>query len=129
MMPFCTNETWAAVNYPLKLESLLQPCLFVVCAIAVGVPNVTAAADAVHDNVTVRLEDMNCELVDITEIEVLNETVTRATGSINGEVSANKTAKDGSINMPMVVSQRGDYAVAIRNNSSNTVHVVGLVEY
>lgn len=116
-------------------------------------------------------EDMNCELVDTADMEVLDETVTRATGSINSEVPANKTAvsgkqlpleigetvtincsyspasasmdfgviapdgyfyfenvKGGSINKSMMVSQRGNYVVAIRNNSSNSVRVVGFIE-
>lgn len=37
--------------------------------------------------------------------------------------------KGGSINQSMAVSQRGDYSVAIRNNSSNVVRVVGFVNY
>ncbi len=37
--------------------------------------------------------------------------------------------KEGSINQPIRVNQTGDYSVAIRNNSSQTVSVVGFVEY
>lgn len=37
--------------------------------------------------------------------------------------------KDGSINRSIVVNQRGVYSLAIRNNSSHTVTVVGFVEY
>lgn len=41
--------------------------------------------------------------------------------SING--------KGGSINQTLGINQAGSYAVAIRNNSSQTVSVVGFVEY
>ena len=118
------------------------------------------------------LEDMDRVLVDMTKMEMLDETMVRATGSINSDVPANKTAvsgkkfplevgetvtincsyspasasvdfgviapdgyfyflnvKGGSINQSMVVSQRGDYSMAIRNNSSSVVKVVGFVNY
>ncbi len=37
--------------------------------------------------------------------------------------------KGGSINQAIRISQAGSYAVAVRNNSSQTVRVVGFVEY
>lgn len=37
--------------------------------------------------------------------------------------------KGGSINQTLEISQAGNYSVAIRNNSSQTVSVVGFVEY
>ena len=37
--------------------------------------------------------------------------------------------KEGSINQAIRINQAGSYAVAIRNNSSQTVSVVGFVEY
>lgn len=37
--------------------------------------------------------------------------------------------KEGSINQAIRISQAGSYQVAIRNNSSQTVSVVGFVEY
>lgn len=37
--------------------------------------------------------------------------------------------RGGSINQTIEISQAGSYAVAIRNNSSQTVSVVGFVEY
>lgn len=37
--------------------------------------------------------------------------------------------KEGSINRTIRISQSGSYQVAIRNNSSQTVRVVGFVEY
>lgn len=37
--------------------------------------------------------------------------------------------KEGSINQAIEISQAGSYSVAIRNNSSQTVSVVGFVEY
>lgn len=39
------------------------------------------------------------------------------------------SVKEGSINRSIVVSQRGSYSMAIRNNSSHTVTVVGFVTY
>ncbi len=37
--------------------------------------------------------------------------------------------KGGSINQAIRINQAGSYAVAIRNNSSQTVRVVGFVDY
>ncbi len=37
--------------------------------------------------------------------------------------------KGGSINQTLGIRQAGSYAVAIRNNSSQTVRVIGFVEY
>ena len=37
--------------------------------------------------------------------------------------------KEGSINQALGISQAGTYQVAIRNNSSQTVRVVGFVDY
>ena len=37
--------------------------------------------------------------------------------------------KEGSINQAIRINQAGSYAVAVRNNSSQTVRVVGFVEY
>ena len=37
--------------------------------------------------------------------------------------------KEGSISQAIRISQDGSYAVAIRNNSSQTVRVVGFVDY
>ena len=146
--------------------------LFFVFVVAVGMLSITATAETVHDNYSVRLEDMDRVLVDMTKMEMLDETMVRATGSINSDVPANKTAvsgkkfplevgetvtincsyspasasvdfgviapdgylyflnvKGGSINQSMMVSQRGDYSMAIRNNSSSVVKVVGFVNY
>lgn len=147
-------------------------CLFFISIVAVGGLTATATANETHDNSAVRMDCMIRELVNMTEMEVLDEVATRATGSISSEVPANKTAVSGkqfpleigetvtincsyspafasmdfgviapdgyfyfsnvtggSINKSMVVSQRGNYAVAIRNNSSYSVRVVGFVEY
>lgn len=37
--------------------------------------------------------------------------------------------KGGSINQPIRVGQSGDYSVAIRNNSSQLVRIVGFIDY
>lgn len=146
--------------------------LIITFVVAVGMLSVTATAETAHNNCSMRLEDMNCELIDIEKMEELDETVVRVTGSINCDVPANKTAvsgrqfslevgetvtlncsyspafasvdfgviapdgyfyflnvKGGSINQSMVVSQRGNYSVAIRNNSSSAVRVAGFVTY
>lgn len=39
------------------------------------------------------------------------------------------SGKNGSVDQTIQVSQRGDYTLAIRNNSSNTVSVSGFVNY
>ena len=39
------------------------------------------------------------------------------------------SVKEGSINRSIAVSQRGGYSMAIRNNSSYIVTVVGFVNY
>lgn len=154
----------------MSLKNFLQ--LFLICAIAVVSLSLTASADTTDGNYVIQMEDMNCELMDVTKLEVLDENVTRATKSINSDIPANKIAisgvklplevgetvtincsyspasasmdfgviapdgyfyflsvKEGSINQSIAVSQRGDYSVAIRNNSSHTVTVVGFVTY
>lgn len=154
----------------MKLKKILQ--LVVVCAVAVGSLSVTVNAEATAGDYVIQMEDMSCELIDLTRIEELDKSITRATNSINCNVPANKTAvsdiklplevgeivtincsyspasasmdfgviapdgyfyflsaKEGSINRSIVVSQRGDYSVAIRNNSSHAVTVVGFVTY
>lgn len=154
----------------MKIRKVLQ--LIFVCMFAVVSLSLTAAAGATDGNYIVRMEDMNCELMDMTKLEVLDENTTRATKSINTDIPADKTAvsdvklplevgetvtincsyspasasmdfgviapdgyfyylsaKEGSINRSIAVSQRGDYSVAIRNNSSNSVRVVGFVNY
>lgn len=39
------------------------------------------------------------------------------------------SGKNGSVDKTIQVSQRGDYTLAIRNNSSNTISVSGFVNY
>lgn len=39
------------------------------------------------------------------------------------------SGKNGSVDRTIQVSQRGDYTLAIRNNSSNTISVSGFVNY
>lgn len=154
----------------MKLKKFLQ--LFFICVFAMVSLTLTAAADTVGGNYAIRMEDMNCELIDVTKLEVLDESITRATKSINSDIPANKiaisdvklplevgetvtincsyspasasmdfgviapdgyfyylSAKEGSINQSIEVSQRGDYSVAIRNNFSHSVTVVGFVTY
>ena len=60
--------------------------LFFVFVVAVGMLSITATAETVHDNYSVRLEDMDRVLVDMTKMEMLDETMVRATGSINSDV-------------------------------------------
>lgn len=154
----------------MKIKNFLR--LFLTGVVTVGLLSVTATAETIDNNCGVRLEEMNCVLADVTKVEVLDETMVRATGSINSDVPASKTAvsgkkfplevgetvtincsyspasasmdfgviapdgyfyflsaKEGSINRSIVVSQRGDYSLAIRNNSSNAVRVVGFINY
>lgn len=44
-------------------------------------------------------------------------------------VSATYTPRSASVDKTIRVNQRGDYTLAIRNNSSNTVSVSGFVNY
>ncbi len=146
--------------------------LFLACAIAMGALSLTASADTGHSDDILRMEDMKCEMIDVSKIEVLEESSTRATGSLNSDIPANTlgvsdikfslevgetvtincsyspafanmdfgviapdgyfyflSVKGGSINRSIVVSQRGGYSLAIRNNSSHVVTVVGFVNY
>lgn len=154
----------------MKLKKFLQ--LIFICVFAMVSLTLTAVADTAGGDYTIRMEDMNCELIDVTKLEVLDESITRATKSINSDIPANKIAisdvklplevgetvtincsyspasasmdfgviapdgyfyflsvKEGSINQSIAVSQRGDYSVAIRNNFSHSVTVVGFVTY
>lgn len=154
----------------MKLKKFLQ--LIFICVFALVSLTLTAVADTAGGDHAIRMEDMNCELIDVTKLEVLDENTTRATKSINSDIPANKIAisdvklplevgetvtincsyspafasmdfgviapdgyfyflsvKEGSINQSIAVSQRGDYSVAIRNNFSHSVTVVGFVTY
>lgn len=154
----------------MKFKKFLQ--LIFICAFAMVSLTLTAVADTTDGDYAIQMEDMNCELIDVTKLEVLDESITRATKSINSDIPANKIAisdvklplevgetvtincsyspasasmdfgviapdgyfyflsvKEGSINQSIAVSQRGDYSVAIRNNYSHTVTVVGFVNY
>ncbi len=147
--------------------------LFLACAIAMGALSLTATAETGHyeDN-ALQMEDMKREMIDVSKVEVLEESSIRATGSLNSDIPANTLAvsdikfslevgetvtincsyspasanmdfgviapdgyfyslnvKGGSINQSIRVSQSGSYAVAVRNNSSYTVSVVGFVTY
>ena len=147
--------------------------LFLACAIAMGALSLTATAETGHyeDN-ALQMEDMKREMIDVSKVEVLEESSIRATGSLNSDIPANTVAvsdikfslevgetvtincsyspasanmdfgviapdgyfyslnvKGGSINQSIRVSQSGSYAVAVRNNSSYTVSVVGFVTY
>lgn len=134
---------------------------------------ITQASAAEVQNDPIRLEDMTCEQIDLSNLEPWEEcTELRSVGSINGTISAHSISavspsvflparstvtfncsyspssasmdfgvltpdgrfyfinvKGGSIQRSIRISQSGSYAVAIRNNSSQTVRVVGFVEY
>lgn len=70
----------------MKIKKVLQ--LIFVCMFALVSLSLTAAADTTDGNSVVRMEDMNCELMDVEELEVLDENTTRATKSINTDVPA-----------------------------------------
>lgn len=63
--------------------------LFLACAIAVGALSLTASADTGHSDDILRMEDMKCEMIDVSKVEVLEESSTRATGSLNSDIPAN----------------------------------------
>lgn len=146
--------------------------VFLACAITMGALSLTASADTGHSDDILRMEDMKREMIDVSKVEVLEESSMRATGSINSDIPANTLGvsdikfslevgetvtincsyspafanmdfgviapdgyfyflgvKEGSINRSIAVSQRGGYSMAIRNNSSYIVTVVGFVNY
>ena len=146
--------------------------VFLACAITMGALSLTASADTGHSDDILRMEDMKREMIDVSKVEVLEESSMRATGSINSDMPANTlgvsdikfslevgetvtincsyspafanmdfgviapdgyfyflSVKEGSINRSIAVSQRGGYSMAIRNNSSYIVTVVGFVNY
>ena len=146
--------------------------VFLACAITMGALSLTASADTGHSDDILRMEDMKREMIDVSKVEVLEESSMRATGSTNSDIPANTlgvsdikfslevgetvtincsyspafanmdfgviapdgyfyflSVKEGSINRSIAVSQRGGYSMAIRNNSSYIVTVVGFVNY
>ncbi len=154
----------------MKFKRFFQ--LSIICMVVVVSLSATVNAEATDGDYVIRMEDMSCELINVTKTEKLGESITRATKSVNCDVPANKTAvsdtklplevgeivtincsyspasasmdfgviapdgyfyflsaKEGSINRSIVVNQRGGYSLAIRNNSSHTVTVVGFVTY
>lgn len=62
---------------------------FLACAIAMGALSLTASADTGHSDDILRMEDMKCELIDVSKVEMLEESSMRATGSINSDIPAN----------------------------------------
>ena len=146
--------------------------VFLACAIAMGALSLTASADTGHSDDILWMEDMKCEMIDVSKVEVLEESSMRATGSLNSDIPANTlgvsdikfslevgetvtincsyspasanmdfgviapdgyfyflNVNGGSINRSIIVSQRGGYSLAIRNNSLHTVSVMGFVNY
>ena len=79
-----TIPTTFAITYLLRFSTnaikLSQEKTFFVFVVAVGMLSITATAETVHDNYSVRLEDMDRVLVDMTKMEMLDETMVRATG-------------------------------------------------
>lgn len=63
--------------------------LFLACAIAMGALSLTASADTGYSDDILRMEDMKCEMIDVSKAEVLEERSMRATGSINSDIPAN----------------------------------------
>lgn len=86
----------------MKIRKVLQ--LIFVCMFAVVSLSLTAAAGATDGNYIVRMEDMNCELMDMTKLEVLDENTTRATKSINTDIPADKTAVSD-VKLPLEVGE------------------------
>ena len=67
--------------------------LFLACAIAMGALSLTATAETGHyeDN-ALQMEDMKREMIDVSKVEVLEESSIRATGSLNSDIPANTLA-------------------------------------
>ena len=66
--------------------------LFLACAIAMGALSLTVSADAGYSDDILRMEDMKCEMIDVSKVEVLEESSMRATGSLNSDIPANTLA-------------------------------------
>ncbi len=146
---------------------------FLACALVIVNLCVTVDAQDICDDDILCLAEMEHELIDISTLDVLKESmIGRSTKSINGTVAAYShsistekifltergiitincsyspssasvdfgviapdgyfyflNVEGGSINQSIKVSQGGRYAVAIRNNSSNTINVAGFADY
>ena len=63
--------------------------VFLACAITMGALSLTASADTGHSDDILRMEDMKREMIDVSKVEVLEESSMRATGSINSDIPAN----------------------------------------
>lgn len=66
--------------------------LFLACAIAMGAFSLTASADAGYSDDILWMQDMKCEMLDVSKVEVLKESSMRATGSLNSDILANTLA-------------------------------------
>lgn len=71
----------------MKIKKFLA--LFLTCAIVIGALSLTASADTGHSDDIIWMEDMKCEMIDVSKVEVLEESSMRATGSINSDIPAN----------------------------------------
>lgn len=63
--------------------------LFLAYAVAMGALSLTASADTGYGDDILRMEDMKCEMIDVSKVEMLEESSMRATGSLNSEIPAN----------------------------------------
>ena len=57
-----------------------------------GALSLTASADAGYSDDILRMEDMKCEMINVSKVEVLEESSMRATGSLNSDIPANTLA-------------------------------------
>lgn len=74
----------------MKIKKFLA--LFLTCAIVIGALSLTASADTGHSDDILRMEDMKREMIDVSKVEVLEESSMRATGSLNSDIPANTLA-------------------------------------
>ena len=155
----------------MHLKKLIQ--IILLCIMVTGCLCVTASAKEVPIGQILRIEDMKCEQIDVSSLDVWEEDnglcrsnsirtsvaayshvvsnekfflAERGIITINCSYSPSSASMDfgviapdgyfyflnvggGSINRSIRVSQSGDYLLAIRNNSSQVVSVVGFVDY
>lgn len=128
-------------------------CMVLVCAAAMGCLSVSAgavevmereistaimrstrqfSADIPGDTLLTDETDFSLE---IGETITISATYTPRSASVDFGFIApdglfySVSGKNGSVDKTIKVSQRGDYTLAIRNNSSNTVSASGFVNY
>ena len=104
------------------------------CAVLIGTISLVSAAN-LPSNAAISLDEMNRSALDSGETVTIKCSYTPANAAVDvGLVSANGTfyyvsSSSGSINKTIEITQRGQYSLGIRNNSSNAIQVTGSIRY